>query len=94
MATLTETLSAITLYYVVIFGGRKLMENRKPFTLQMPFIAHNLMLTLLSGGLLTLFLEQLIPTLWGHGVFNAICRAEHGWTNPLSILYYVSFLCH
>lgn len=90
MLSLTETVSMIVLYVVVIFGGREFMRNREPLKLNGLFKAHNLFLTLLSGGLLALFIEQLVPTLWNHGLYNAICAEAQGWTPQLVTLYYVS----
>jgi fatty acid elongase 3 len=52
-------------------------------------MAHNFVLTAISGALLVLFAEQLIPTLWRHGLYENICGAS-GWTQPLVVLYYVS----
>ena len=49
------------------------------------------MLTVISGTLLALFAEQLIPTLVRHGVFYGICSHKGGWTDELVVLYYVSF---
>lgn len=89
-STLQETLIALTAYYIIIFGGRELMRNRPAFVLNGPFMVHNLYLTLISGGLLALFIEQLLPTLVNGGVFNAICSYQGGWTKPLVTLYYVS----
>lgn len=90
MSTLQDTLIALAAYYILIFGGRELMRNRKPFVLDGPFMIHNLYLTIISGGLLTLFIEQLLPTLVNRGVFHAICNYQGGWTKHLVILYYVS----
>jgi hypothetical protein len=42
--------------------------------------------------LLALFIEQLLSTVWRHGVFFAICNHQGGWTKPLVALYYVSYL--
>lgn len=89
MSTLTETAAAIVTYYVVVFGGREIMRNREALKLKGPFIVHNLYLTVISGVLLALFIEQLVPTLYNHGIFYAICDARGGWTPPLVILYYV-----
>ncbi|KAI1334058.1 GNS1/SUR4 family-domain-containing protein, partial [Xylariaceae sp. FL0016] len=91
MSTLTETVAMIVLYVVVIFGGREVMRNREPLKLNGLFKAHNLILTLLSGGLLVLFIEQLAPTLWQHGVYENICGAD-GWTPPLITLYYLNYI--
>lgn len=90
MSTLSESLMLIAAYLVIVFGGREWMKTRKAFELKGLFMAHNLMLTVVSGTLLTLFAGQLIPTLWNDGLYNGICGAG-GWTRPLVVLYYVSF---
>jgi len=90
MSTLQETIIALVAYYIIIFGGRELMRNRKPFVLNGPFMVHNFYLTVISGALLALFIEQLLPTLVNGGVFHAICNYRGGWTKPLVTLYYVS----
>lgn len=90
MSTLKQSGLAIVAYYVIIFGGRELMKNRPAFKLNGLFMIHNLYLTLISGGLLALFLEQLIPEVTRNGVFHAICHKDGGWTPQLVILYYVS----
>lgn len=79
-------------YYIIIFGGRELMRNREPFKLSFLFKVHNFYLTAISGILLALFAEQLIPTVWRHGLFYAICDHEGGWTQPLVLLYYLNYL--
>jgi hypothetical protein len=89
MSTLKETSFMLLTYYVVIFGGRELMRNRPAFKLSVPFIIHNFYLTAISAILLVLFLEQLIPTIYHHGLFYAICDVKGGWTPPLVTLYYV-----
>lgn len=89
MSTFKETVAMIMLYLVVIFGGREIMKTREAYKLNGLFKIHNFMLTAISGGLLVLFLEQLIPTLWRHGLYENICGAD-GWTQPLVVLYYVS----
>jgi fatty acid elongase 2/fatty acid elongase 3 len=89
MSTLKESGLAILIYYVVIFGGRELMRNRPAFKLNALFMIHNFYLTSISAILLALFVEQLVPTLYNHGLFYTICDHEGGWTNELVILYYV-----
>jgi fatty acid elongase 3 len=76
-------------YYFVIFGGRELMRDRPAFKLSFLFKVHNFYLTAISGALLALFAEQLIPTLARKGLFFAICDHEGGWTQKLVVLYYV-----
>lgn len=89
MSTLKEAVGMIVLYLAVVFGGREIMKNQKPLKLNRLFMAHNFMLTAISGALLVLFAEQLIPTLWRGGLYENICGAS-GWTQPLTVLYYVS----
>lgn len=89
MSTLKSTSTFIVIYYAVIFGGRELMRSREPFQLKALFLAHNFMLTAVSGTLLALFIEQLVPTLAKHGLYYAICDTNGGWTQPLVVLYYV-----
>ena len=89
ISTFTETAGILVAYYIIIFGGREFMKNRPAYKLNGPFMIHNLYLTVISAGLLALFIEQLLPSLWRHGLFYTICDHRGGWTNPLVILYYV-----
>lgn len=89
LSTLAATSTMLVTYYVTVFAGREFMKNREPFKLNGLFMAHNLILTILSGSLLALFIEQLLPTLWRYGTFYAICNRGGGWTPPLVLLYYV-----
>jgi len=92
MAGLKPTLIAMSIYYIVIFGGREIMRNRPAFKLKTPFIIHNFYLTAISGTLLALLLEQLIPEIYHNGIFHAICNPAGGWTNKLVLLYYLNYL--
>jgi len=92
MSTLKESALMIVVYYIVIFGGREWMRNRPAFKLKTPFIIHNFYLTSISFILLVLFIEQLVPTVYNHGIFYAICHNKGGWTPPLVVLYYVCVL--
>ncbi|KAK5256625.1 Fatty acyl-CoA elongase/Polyunsaturated fatty acid specific elongation enzyme, partial [Exophiala xenobiotica] len=92
MSTFKETVIALASYYIIIFGGRELMKHRQPFVLNGPFMIHNLYLTLISGGLLALFIEQLLPELARNGIFHAICSYNGGWTDRLVMLYYMNYL--
>ena len=83
-----ETAIVITLYYIIILGGRELMRSRPAFKLNDLFLIHNFYLTAVSGSLLALFIEQLVPSLWNYGVYDAICGGS-GWTKELTTLYYV-----
>jgi fatty acid elongase 3 len=91
LSTLKETTAMLVLYYSVILGGREWMRNRPAYKLNTLFLIHNFYLTAISGGLLVLFLEQLIPTLWSRGLYDGICGAG-GWTDKLVVLYYLNYL--
>ncbi|KAI1469753.1 GNS1/SUR4 membrane protein [Daldinia caldariorum] len=92
MSTLKETLTFIVIYYLIIFGGREFMRNREPLKLKAIFLIHNFYLTAISGILLALFIEQLLPTIVRYGLFFTICDKDGGWTQPLVVLYYLNYL--
>ena len=89
MSTLQATVITIVAYYIIIFGGREIMRNRPAMKLNGLFMIHNFYLTAISGVLLVLFIEQLLPTVVRRGIFFAICNRDGGWTQPLVVLYYV-----
>jgi hypothetical protein len=89
LSTLNETTAMVISYYVIIFGGREIMRSRPAMKLNPLFMIHNFYLTLISGILLALFVEQLLPELLTNGIFHSICTWEGGWTDRLIILYYV-----
>lgn len=91
MSTFKETAAFIATYYLVIFGGREIMRNRPAMQLNNLFIIHNFYLTAISGGLLLLFAQQLIPSLWKNGLYDGVCGAT-GWSQPLLVLYYLNYL--
>jgi len=68
------------------------MRNRPALQLNGLFKIHNFYLTIISGVLLALYLEQLIPTVVRGGILHAVCAYDGGWTDKLVILYYVSDL--
>ncbi|KAL2010684.1 hypothetical protein VTN00DRAFT_6491 [Thermoascus crustaceus] len=92
MSTFKETAAALITYYIIIFGGREVMKNFPALKLNGLFMIHNFYLTAISAILLALFIEQLLPTLWRHGIFFAICDHNGGWTPPLVVLYYLNYL--
>ena len=68
------------------------MKSRQPLKLNALFMLHNFYLTAFSAVLLSLFIEQLVSTVWRNGIFYAICNEGGGWTKPLVTLYYVSYV--
>ncbi|KAL0943811.1 Elongation of fatty acids protein 2 [Colletotrichum truncatum] len=92
MSTIKDAGIFVIIYYAIIFGGREWMRNREPYKLKGLFLIHNLFLTVISFALLALYIEQLLPTVVRKGIFHAICDAEGGWTQPLVVLYYMTYL--
>jgi hypothetical protein len=78
-------------YFIVIFGGRQIMKSQEAFKLKPFFILHNFLLTIASGALLLLFIENLVPILARNGLFYAICD-QGAWTQRLELLYYLNYL--
>ncbi|EHN01809.1 Elo1p [Saccharomyces cerevisiae x Saccharomyces kudriavzevii VIN7] len=81
----------IAAYYVVIFGGRSLLKSYKPLKLTFISQIHNLMLTSVSFLWLVLMLEQMVPIVYRHGLYFAICNVR-SWTQPMETLYYFNYM--
>ncbi|QPG77034.1 Elongation of fatty acids protein [Brettanomyces nanus] len=88
-----EAVALIVLYYGVIFGGQAVLRafDAKPVHLNGIFQIHNLILTVVSFILLVLFIEQLLPMLYYHGLFYAICSSG-AFSQKMVTLYYLNYL--
>ena len=93
MSTAKETTIVISSYYLILLIGRKVMKGRPACELTSQFLMHNLFLSVLSGFLFLLFVEELGPGLWKRGIYHCICGAG-GWTKRLVTLYYVRRYSH
>ncbi|KAF9003134.1 hypothetical protein BGZ52_009489, partial [Haplosporangium bisporale] len=91
LSTQYEVVMWTITYFIVIFGGRQIMKSQEAFKLKPLFILHNFLLTIASGTLLVLFIENLVPILARHGLFYAICH-QSAWTQRLELLYYLNYL--
>ncbi|KAI9671120.1 MAG: hypothetical protein M1831_005206 [Alyxoria varia] len=91
IATFKETATMLVAYYTVVFGGRELMKSRSAFKLSEINKIHNFILTAVSGILLVLHLEQLVPMLKNHGLFYGICDSG-AWTSQMETLYYLNYI--
>ncbi|WVQ85742.1 hypothetical protein IAT38_007909 [Cryptococcus sp. DSM 104549] len=87
LSTQKAVVAAIGTYLLVIFGGREIMKSRQPFKLTIPFQIHNVYLTLGSGLLLALMLEEIVPLYLKHGFFWSICNTSA--FTPRLITYYM-----
>ncbi|ORZ18632.1 GNS1/SUR4 family-domain-containing protein [Absidia repens] len=91
LSTVNEVVTSCITYFIVIFGGRYLMQNLPAQRLQFFFQIHNLLLTLVSGALLVLMVENIFPILYHKGLLHAVCATD-AWTQPLELLYYLNYL--
>jgi fatty acid elongase 2 len=93
LSTFPPVAVAIVTYYTVIFGGQAIFRkyDLTAWKLNFLFQFHNFLLTVISGTLLVLMVEQLIPIIYQHGLFHAICNAN-AWTPRLVTLYYLNYM--
>ena len=82
LSTTPVVFSVIAAYLAIIFSIREFMKGRPPFKFTLFFQAHNIVLTVGSGLLLALIVEEAAPILLKNGLFNAICDIG-SWT-PVS----------
>lgn len=75
-STPTEVVLAAAGYLLVVLGGQQVMRHFPAVPahwLRLPFLLHNLLLSLGSLILLVLYLERTIPFLMSHGVHPTLC---------------------
>lgn len=90
LSTQKAVVAAIGTYLLVIFGGREIMRSRQPYKLTALFQAHNVILTLGSGLLLLLMLEEIIPLYLKHGFYWSICNPK-AFTPRLVTFYMINY---
>jgi fatty acid elongase 3 len=81
----TPVVATLIAYLVTIFSIRWFMEDKAPLKLTFFFQSHNLFLTVISGLLLVLIAEEILPIWWRTGFFDAICHPR-SWTEVLLLL--------
>jgi fatty acid elongase 3 len=91
LSTTGEVTLACIVYYASILGGQVVMKNAPVIKATSLFRLHNFALTAVSLVLMLLFVEQLFPVLYNHGLFYSICDAG-AWTQKLELLYYLNNL--
>lgn len=92
LSTIPSAAAAVATYLAIIFGGQQLMKGRAAFgqSLKIPFLVHNLALTVGSGLLLAVMLEEVIPIVRRGGLFYGICH-EGAWTMRLETFYIINY---
>ncbi|KAI9593987.1 fatty acid elongase [Syncephalis fuscata] len=91
LSTWTEVIAVGIGYLGVIFGIQAMMRNRAPISFPLLSRLHNLALSLGSGLLLALILEQIIPVVLAKGFGWAVCERA-SWTSRMELLYYINYL--
>ncbi|CAK9838167.1 fatty acid elongase Elo2 [Schizosaccharomyces pombe] len=91
MSQWSSVIVSITAYYVIILSGRAIMTNRKPLKQRRLFQLHNFILTIISGALLALLVEEVFRNYMRNGLFYCVCDSRH-FTQRLVTLYYLNYL--
>lgn len=79
LSTDSSVIAALVVYLVTIFGIQALQRNRPAYKINALFQVHNVVLSVGSALLFVLMLEEILPILWNHGVYYALC-ADGAWT--------------
>lgn len=90
LSTWKQVTPALMVYLAVIFGIQEVMRNRQPLKLNGPFQLHNIYLTLGSGLLLVLMLEEIGPIVFKNGLFHGMC-SPNAWTSKLEFYYMINY---
>jgi len=90
LSTWPQAAGAIVAYLAIVFGLREVMKDRQPLRLNFLFQVHNLILTLGSGLLLAVMVEEVAPIVWKHGWFYGVC-GYGAWTPRLEFFYIINY---
>lgn len=72
-------IATLVTYLVIISSIRWFMQDRAALKLTSFFQSHNIFLAAMSGLLLVLIAEEILPIWWKTGFFSAICH-RRSWT--------------
>ncbi|KDQ17948.1 hypothetical protein BOTBODRAFT_127841 [Botryobasidium botryosum FD-172 SS1] len=90
LSTLPVVLPVLAGYVATVFTLREVMRNREPIRLNTLFRAHNAILTLGSGLLLALMLEDALPKTLNHGILYGMCGRSI-WTPKMELYYLINY---
>lgn len=83
LSTLPTVATTIAVYLSTVFGLYQYQKDKAPKKLNTLFQIHNVLLSSVSGLLLVLIAEEILPKMWKHGVFYAFCSPD-AWTEVSS----------
>jgi len=90
LSTWPSVTAALVAYLSTIFGIPSFLKGQQAKRLNTLFQVHNIFLTLGSGILLVLMVEEVAPIVWKHGLFYGVC-GEGAWTARLELYYLVNY---
>lgn len=91
LSTWQQVVIGAAIYLTIVLGGRQLMKNREPFVLKWLFVVHNVILVVVSGLLLGMMLEILVPMLLQKGLRWSVCEPG-AYDLRLVPFYYANYL--
>ncbi|KAG8219816.1 GNS1/SUR4 membrane protein [Butyriboletus roseoflavus] len=90
ISTLPVVSAILVSYLAIIFGIQQIMKERPPQKLNTLFRAHNAFLTLGSGLLLALMLEEVASIWFRSTTYDTMCN-EKSWTPRLEFYYMINY---
>lgn len=91
MSTPFDVFVIIGLYYFIITFGQIIFKKLPALKLNFLFQVHNLFLTVVSGTLLVLLFEQILPVIVEHGILYAVCSPKQ-WHQKVVTIYFLNYL--
>ncbi|PVF93495.1 putative FEN1-fatty acid elongase [Serendipita vermifera] len=90
LSTTPVVLSVMAGYLTTIFTIQHLLRDKPAYVLNTLFRAHNIILSVGSGVLLALMVEEIGPIWWKHGFRYAIC-STNAWTPRMEVYYIINY---
>lgn len=87
--TWTVCLYASAIYLILVFQGRKWMQNRKSYNLKKPLILWNIGLAVFSIFGTATVLPPLLYSLYTHGIDYTVCFSEYMYIPRIAIWCYL-----
>jgi len=90
LSTTTSVITALVTYLAIVFGLREVMKSQEALKMRFLFQLHNLLLSVGSGVLLVLMVEEIAPILWKNGLFYTMCN-DGAWTPAMEFYYMINY---